>query len=497
MLFLAKVPSVGYAVFDVRPAAAPAASTLQVSATSLENDRYRVQLDGNGDIGSLFDKTLRQELLSSPARLAFQFERPRDWPAWNMDWRDQQNPPRGYVLGPAKTRVTEQGPVRVSLEVSARRRARSSCRRSGSRRATPARGSRSRTRSTGRSATPRSRPTFPLTARNPLATYNWDIGTIERGNNDERKYEVPSHQWFDLTDQGGALRRHRALGLQVRLRQARRPDAAADAALHARHRRGQRPRLRRPGDAGLGAPRVRLRARRARRRLPPGAHRLARPAPQPAAGRVHHGVPRGPPGQGLLARPARQPARPCARPEEGRGGRGVRRASGRAGWQAGPRRATGVRVSARRSPRGHRQRDAARPGPRRAGRVGDRLGAFRRAGLRSPPGACPQAGQRGPVDAGGPRARRRRRHGRRCEVHGRVRRPGTQPGGRDAAGVDRLWWYPLRAGASGVRKAERGGRARPDDRAAGGPLLPRLPAARLREGRQEGHLQGRLTGDGG
>jgi alpha-mannosidase len=31
-----------------------------------------------------------------------------------------------------------------------------------------------------------------------------DIGTIQRPNNDERKYEVPSHQWFDLTDKSGA-----------------------------------------------------------------------------------------------------------------------------------------------------------------------------------------------------------------------------------------------------------------------------------------------------
>jgi hypothetical protein len=27
----------------------------------------------------------------------------------------------------------------------------------------------------------------------------------ERGNNDERKFEVPSHQWFDLTDRSGAF----------------------------------------------------------------------------------------------------------------------------------------------------------------------------------------------------------------------------------------------------------------------------------------------------
>src|SRR5256885_2293769 len=45
---------------------------------------------------------------------------------------------------------------------------------------------------------------FPLSAANPQATYNWDVGTIQRGNNDDKKYEVPSHQWFDLTDKTGA-----------------------------------------------------------------------------------------------------------------------------------------------------------------------------------------------------------------------------------------------------------------------------------------------------
>jgi alpha-mannosidase len=46
--------------------------------------------------------------------------------------------------------------------------------------------------------------TFPLTAANPLATYNWGLGTIQRPNNDEGKFEVASHQWFDLTDKSGA-----------------------------------------------------------------------------------------------------------------------------------------------------------------------------------------------------------------------------------------------------------------------------------------------------
>ena len=37
-----------------------------------------------------------------------------------------------------------------------------------------------------------------------VATYNTGVGAIERGNNDPKKFEVPSHQWFDLTDKSGS-----------------------------------------------------------------------------------------------------------------------------------------------------------------------------------------------------------------------------------------------------------------------------------------------------
>jgi len=36
-----------------------------------------------------------------------------------------------------------------------------------------------------------------------MATYNWDIGTIERRTAQPKKFEVPSHQWIDLTDMSG------------------------------------------------------------------------------------------------------------------------------------------------------------------------------------------------------------------------------------------------------------------------------------------------------
>ena len=203
VLFLAHVPSVGFAVYDVRAADAPAASALAVTPGALENERYRIRLDRSGDVASIFDKRLDRELLASPLRLALQHEKPAQWPAWNMDWADQQKPPRGYVSGPARIRIAEQGPARVALEVV--RETEGSRFVQTIRLAAGDAGNRVEFANAVDWRIPETalKATFPLTAANPLATYNWDVGTIQRGNNDSLKYEVPSHQWFDLTDTGG------------------------------------------------------------------------------------------------------------------------------------------------------------------------------------------------------------------------------------------------------------------------------------------------------
>ncbi|MCW0485026.1 glycoside hydrolase family 38 C-terminal domain-containing protein, partial [Gaoshiqia sediminis] len=44
---------------------------------------------------------------------------------------------------------------------------------------------------------------FPLVAENENATYNMGVGTIQRGTNHSKKFEVPTRQWFDLTDKSG------------------------------------------------------------------------------------------------------------------------------------------------------------------------------------------------------------------------------------------------------------------------------------------------------
>lgn len=205
VIFVAKAPSVGYAVYDVEPGASSVRSTatLQVSENTLENQFYRVTINKDGDVASIFDKSMNRELLSAPARLAISYDNPEHWPAWNMDWEQEQAAPKTYVGGPAKIRVIENGPARVAVEVS-RETAGSRFVQTISLSAGDA-GKRVEFANVVDWNTKESnlKATFPLAASNHLATYNWDIGTIERPTAEPRKFEVPSHQWIDLTDASG------------------------------------------------------------------------------------------------------------------------------------------------------------------------------------------------------------------------------------------------------------------------------------------------------
>jgi alpha-mannosidase len=204
VIFAAKARSVGYAVYDVQPSdSASAGSSLRVSQNSLENGYYRVTLNADGDVASIFDKSIQKELLAAPARLAISYDNPQHWPAWNMDWDQEQAAPKAYVSGPAKIRVVENGPARVAVEVSREtagskfvQTIRLSAGDAG-RRVEFANFVDWNTKESNLKAT------FPLTASNEMATYNWDIGTIQRPTAEPKKFEVPSHQWIDLTDMTG------------------------------------------------------------------------------------------------------------------------------------------------------------------------------------------------------------------------------------------------------------------------------------------------------
>jgi alpha-mannosidase len=204
VLFVASVPSVGYAVYDVEPAEpSNETSNLRVTNNELENEYYRVQIDSDGDVASIFDKKAGKELLAAPARLAISYDNPAQWPAWNMDWEQEQAAPKAYVSGPARIRVVENGPARVALEVT-RDTAGSHFVQIVSLSAGDA-GKRVEFRNIIDWNTRESnlKAIFPLTVSNQMATYNWDIGTIQRPTAEPNKFEVPSHQWIDLTDMSG------------------------------------------------------------------------------------------------------------------------------------------------------------------------------------------------------------------------------------------------------------------------------------------------------
>jgi alpha-mannosidase len=203
VLFIAEVPSVGFKVFDVRPGPGTTPKrkpTVRVTASSLENGRYAVSIDANGDVSSVKDKEAGVDLLRAPARLQLLDDRSTRWPAWEILWEEISRPPRAEVRSP-RVRIVETGPARVALEVT--RRAEGS---TFVQRISLADGGdriEFDTRVDWRTPGTLLKASFPLTAAASRATYDLGLGTIDRPNAQASLYEVPAQQWADITDGSG------------------------------------------------------------------------------------------------------------------------------------------------------------------------------------------------------------------------------------------------------------------------------------------------------
>ena len=205
LAFLADVPPVGFVVYEVRPAQAPCDMTtdLKLAESDIENSRYRVRLDQNGDVASIFDKAVGKELLRGPARLQLLEDVPKKWSEWEIWYEDICAEPKACVGGPAKVRVIERGPARVTVEIA--RQAEGSTFVQRIRLAAGGAADRVEfdTRLDWRTPRRALKAAFPLTASNAMATYDLGLGTIQRGNNTEKLYEVPAQQWADITAADG------------------------------------------------------------------------------------------------------------------------------------------------------------------------------------------------------------------------------------------------------------------------------------------------------
>ncbi len=201
LVFLAEISALGFAVFDLQLGSAPAkqADHLVVTTSLIENHRYRIHLDDNGDIAGILDKEIDRELLAEPVRLELLSDRSARWPAWEILFDDIQSNPLEVVGGPAEITVVERGPARVAVQI--RRKSKRSTFVQTVRLAAGGAGDclEIHTVVDWQTRNRLLKAAFRLTSANPEATYDLGLGQIRRGNNRREKYEVPAQQWADLT----------------------------------------------------------------------------------------------------------------------------------------------------------------------------------------------------------------------------------------------------------------------------------------------------------
>ncbi len=205
VLFAARVPSVGYAVYDIRPSdtASTVNGSLRVTERMLENENLIVRLNSQGDICSIVDKATGREALGAPMTLdLFAYDGSLAWPAWELNYKEVTADPVCRAAHP-KFVLEDYGQARVSIKT-----------------VRTARGSTfTQTVSLDAGATrvsvqnevewrsPRTllKAAFPLAVSNPTAAFDLGLGVIERGNSTRRLYEVPAQMWADITQPDGSF----------------------------------------------------------------------------------------------------------------------------------------------------------------------------------------------------------------------------------------------------------------------------------------------------
>jgi len=207
--FVAELPAMGFAVFDVREADAAATIVadpeLATRPRCLENGRYRLALDDEGNLASLFDRALDRELLAAPLSLELFADRSTRFPAWEVRHEDLAQGPVAMVGGPAEVRALPAGPAAVALEV--RRRLGPSTFVERYRLAAAGAGDHleisidCRWRHRGRLL----KLTLTGACGGRDAIYDAGVAGVARGLGSPSLYEVPAQSWADLPDASGGF----------------------------------------------------------------------------------------------------------------------------------------------------------------------------------------------------------------------------------------------------------------------------------------------------
>lgn len=203
IVFTAIVDSVGYRVYDVQGADTPCniKTDLRVTEHTLENSKYRLVFNKNGDIASLVDKKLNVQLLSAPIKLALHHNLGElNYPSWEMRKEDMDSAPYCYANTPS-FEILENGPSRIAIKVS--RDADYSKVEQVVSLENDGEFVRVDNYIDWQQRRTLLKAQFPLSCCNDIASYDLGLGYINRGNNTYNCYEVPAQKWADLTDTFG------------------------------------------------------------------------------------------------------------------------------------------------------------------------------------------------------------------------------------------------------------------------------------------------------
>ena len=113
ILFIADVKSLGTRIYDARVSDIPcdAESAVFISKNRMENQKYIVTLNPNGDIESIIDKEQNNfQILKEPVSLGLlKYNGSRVWPAWEMDYNENKNA-ADRIPVKSKMQIIENGP---------------------------------------------------------------------------------------------------------------------------------------------------------------------------------------------------------------------------------------------------------------------------------------------------------------------------------------------------------------------------------------------------
>ena len=202
--FIADMPPHSFCVFDVivNQKSSTAETLLKATEKTLENERYTVTLNENGDIGSIYDKVIRKELLTAPVVLGIFDNYAGGWfyPAWEMVYKQTvRNHDRVAKL--VKSQIIEAGPARCTVQVvqqcddsvftnnislsAGSDMVEVQCEFEWNNQRTLCKN------------------VFSFSCSNEEATFDLGLGAIKRGNAKPEIYEVPAQKWVDITDKNG------------------------------------------------------------------------------------------------------------------------------------------------------------------------------------------------------------------------------------------------------------------------------------------------------